>query len=110
MKVLALKLITGEDILGELESEDETHYVIINAVAITVVPSEDRRYGPNIGLTPFPPFSEQTKGSTFAFTKKHVIYSYEPAEDFITNYNKVFGSGIIVPKRGKITPPIPLNG
>jgi hypothetical protein len=102
MKILAMKLITGEDILGEVESESETEFVLENPVGIAIV--RDAKTGqPNIGFAPFPLHAEQKKGSTLAIAKKNVVYSYIPAEDFINNYNSIFGSGIVVAKQQIIT-------
>jgi hypothetical protein len=95
MKVLALKLITGEDVLGELESQSETEFVICNPVGISIVRGKDGQ--PNVGFSPFPLHSEQKSGTTLALAKKNVVYSYTPAEDFVSNYNQIFGSGIVLP-------------
>jgi hypothetical protein len=95
MNVLALKLITGEDLLGEIESESETEFVVLNPVGIAVVRGPDGK--PNVGFTPFPIHSMEKKDKTIAFSKKNVVYSYEPAEDFVTNYKQIFGAGIILP-------------
>jgi len=95
MKILALKLITGEELLGEVESESETEFVIENPVGIAVVRGKDGQ--PNIGFSPFPLHAEQKTGTTIALSKKNVVYSYVPAEDFVNNYNQIFGSGIVLP-------------
>jgi hypothetical protein len=95
MKILAFKLITGEDVLGEVESESETEFVLENPVGIAVVRGKDGN--PNIGFSPFPIHAEQKSGATIAISKKNVVYSYVPAQDFVDNYNQIFGSGIIVP-------------
>jgi hypothetical protein len=101
MKILALKLITGEDLLGEVESESETEFVIINPVGIAVV--RNKQTGePQVGFSPFPIHGEQKSDSTIALAKKHVVYSYVPAEDFVSNYNQIFGSGLIVPPKQQI--------
>lgn len=100
MNILAMKLITGEDILGEIESQSETDFVLCNPVGIAIV--RDSAGNPNIGFAPFPMHSEQKKNSLFTIAKKHVVYSYVPAEDFISNYNQVFGSGIIVPPQKQL--------
>lgn len=100
MKVLALKLITGEDLLGEIESESETEFVILNPVGIAVVRGKDGQ--PSVGFTPFPIHAEQKTDGTIAFAKKHVVYSYVPAEDFINNYSSIFGSGIVMPPEKKL--------
>ena len=52
---------------------------------------------PNVGFAPFPIHAEQKTGATVALSKKNVVYSYVPAQDFVNNYNSIFGSGIVVP-------------
>jgi len=100
MKVLTLKLVTGEEVLGEIESESETEFVLVNAVGIAVVRGKDGQ--PSVGFAPFPIHAEQKTGATVALNKKSVVYSYVPAEDFVNNYNSIFGSGIVVPPSKQI--------
>jgi hypothetical protein len=100
MKILAFKLVTNEELLGEVESESETEFVIENPVGIAVVRGKDGQ--PSVGFTPFPLHAEQKSGATIAISKKNVVYSYVPAEDFITNYNSIFGAGIVVPPQKQI--------
>jgi hypothetical protein len=95
MNILAFKLITGEDLLGEVESESETEFVIENPVGIAIIRGKDGQ--PNVGFAPFPIHAEQKTGATVALSKKHVVYSYVPAQDFINNYNSIFGSGLVIP-------------
>jgi hypothetical protein len=97
MNIQVLKLITNEEVLGEIESESETEIVVSNPVGIAVVRGKDGQ--PNIGFAPFPIHGEQKSGKTFAFSKKHIVYSYVPAEDFVNNYNQIFGSGIVLPNK-----------
>jgi hypothetical protein len=100
MKVIAFKLVTGEDVLGEFDTQSETHLVISNPVGITVVRGQNGQ--PSIGFSPFPLHGEQKKDSQQVFALKHIVYQYTPAEDFITNYNQIFGSGIVVPQQKQI--------
>ncbi len=95
MEVLALKLITGEDLMGEIESQSDTEIVIVNPVGIVTVRGKDGQ--PSIGFSPFPIHAEQKADSTVAFARKHIVYSYIPAEDFVRNYDQIFGSGIVLP-------------
>ena len=97
MRILALKLITHEDVLAEIESESETEFVLVNPVGITVVRGKDGM--PSVGFSPFPLHAEQKTGAMVVISKKNVVYSYVPAEDFITNYNQIFGSGIVLPNK-----------
>jgi hypothetical protein len=95
MVIIVLKLITGEEVLGEVQAQSETEWILENPVGIAVVRGKDGQ--PNVGFAPFPIHAPQKTGSVIALAKKHVIYSYVPAEDFITNYNQIFGSGIVLP-------------
>jgi hypothetical protein len=100
MDILVLKLITGEEVLGEIESQSETEFVLVNPVGIAVVRGQNGQ--PSVGFAPFPIHAEQKTGATVALAKKNVVYSYVPAEDFINNYNQIFGSGIVVPPEKKL--------
>ena len=60
MDIKVFKLITLEEVLSEVESEDETHYVLVNPVGIAVVRGKDGQ--PNVGLAPFPLHAEQKIG------------------------------------------------
>lgn len=103
MNIIVLKLVTGEDVLGEVTSGEVTSDTITlkNPVGISIVRGPDGQ--PNIGFTPFPMHAEQKSGTEHMFNWKHVVYSYEPAEDFKTNYNQIFGTGIITPTKQIIT-------
>ncbi len=90
-----MKLVTGEEVLGEIESESESEFVVCNPVGIAIVRGKDGQ--PNVGFAPFPLHAEQKTGATVALNKKSVVYSYVPAEDFVNNYNQIFGSGIVLP-------------
>jgi hypothetical protein len=100
MKIIVLKLSTHEDVLGEVEKETESSITIKNPVGIAIVRGKDGM--PNVGFSPFPIHAEQKSGFTIDIDKKHVVYSYEPAEDFKNNYNQIFGTGIILPKQQSI--------
>jgi hypothetical protein len=100
MQIEIFKLITGEEVLGEIESQSETEFVLVNPVGVAVVRGKDGQ--PSVGFAPFPLHAEPKTGSTVVFSKKNVVYSYVPAEDFVNNYNQIFGSGLIVPPKQQI--------
>jgi len=101
MNIQVLKLVTGEEVLGELVTDTSTVYTLKNPVGIAVVRGQNGQ--PNVGFAPFPLHSEQKKDSTIDIPKSSVVYSYVPAEDFLTNYNQLFGSGIVLPSKQLIT-------
>jgi hypothetical protein len=97
MEIVALKLVTGEDVLGEITANSpETGIRLKNPVGIAVVRGKDG--GANIGFSPFPMHSEPQPDLEIGFEYAHVVYSYVPAADFIKNYNQIFGAGIVVPE------------
>lgn len=98
MNIKAFKLVTGEDILGDVINTSET-FTIENPVGISIVRGPDGN--PNVGFSPFPLHSEDKTGKTIDIHTQHVVYFYEPAEDFIKNYEHIFGSGLILPPKNK---------
>ena len=95
MNIKAFKLVTGEEILSEVTGESETEFVLENPVGIAVIRGSNGQ--PNVGFAPFPLHAPQEKGKIMNILRKHVVYEYIPAEDFISNYNQIFGSGIVLP-------------
>ena len=106
MDIIALKLVTGEEILGECSgvstgpTSDNHFYRLKNPVGISIVRGQN---GPNIGFSPFPLHSEDKSGKEIDINAQHVVYSYQPAEDFIELYESIYGSGLILPNKTLIT-------
>jgi hypothetical protein len=100
-KLLVIKLTNNEEILGEV-LETGVGYRILNPIGIAVVRGQDGLR--NIGFTPWPIYSDtEKKDRTVDIDRDSVLYSYEPAQDFIDNYNQMFGAGIIIPNKQLIT-------
>jgi hypothetical protein len=59
MNIQVFKLISGEDVLGELVSDSSEIYTIKNPVSIAVVRSKTGQ--PNVGFAPFPLHADQKK-------------------------------------------------
>jgi hypothetical protein len=100
MNVLAIKLVSGEDVLGE-EIFSSSNINLKNPVGVSIVRGPNGQ--PNVGFSPFPLHGEQKKDQVIEFQKCHVVYSYTPSEDFVSNYNQIFGSGLILPNKQLIT-------
>lgn len=98
MNVKALRLITGEDIICEyLINEDIVE--MKNPVQVSLIPSRSSGNQPNFGFMPFPLTSND---KSIIIDKKHVLFTCEPAEEFLNQYNTLFGSGIVTPPKGLI--------
>ena len=99
MDIRILKLVTGEEIIGELIG-DGGKITIKNPVLVAVMRGKDGQ--PNVGFAPFPTYIEEVKDATIDFRLEHVVYCYVPAADFCKNYEQIFGLGLILPGDKKI--------
>ena len=97
MDIKVLKLVTGEEVMGEVIDENNGNFTLNNVVGIAVVRGKDGQ--PNVGFSPFPLYAEAESNIHRTFNREHIVYSYEPAEDFKTNYDQIFGTGLITPPK-----------
>jgi hypothetical protein len=88
-----IRLISTEELMAELVRESETSITIKNPVRVMIVPSKTDPKTPTVGFAPWMDFSEDKE---FTIHKAHVIVTSKPVQDFINNYNSMFG-GIITP-------------
>ena len=88
MTLKCIRLVNGEDIIGELDNETDDTITIINAGSVALVPTQN---GVGMSIYPFAPYAEE---SNFTFKKQHIVTTFEPGKDLRNNYSKVFGSGI----------------
>ena len=95
MNILGMKLISGEDVIGEVESESEREVVLENPVSIVYLQKPGNE--PGLDFAPFPMYAATKKGMTVFINRRNIVYTYEPAENFSSSYKSIFGSGLIVP-------------
>lgn len=100
MNIIALKLVTGEDVVGEEPINTDTikmSYTLKNPVQIAAVPSHTGQL--QVMFVPFPKFvSQQDLNREISISATHVVVEYEPDQELINQYNSMFGSGIVVAK------------
>lgn len=88
-----IRLISGEELMSEVLNETDTTISIKNPVRVMIMPSKADPKTPTVGFAPWMDFSEEKE---FTIHKAHVIVTSKPVQDFINNYNSMFG-GIIAP-------------
>jgi hypothetical protein len=99
MAIKGLKLVTGEDVISDVENSGDNRYKLTNSVQLRMVPPQVAGGQPSMGFVPFPPFA--SKGPLL-LEPLHVAYMYEPIEEIVDNYKQTF-SGIITPPKQIIT-------
>ena len=85
MNVKIIKLISGEELIGEFDEKTNT---ITNPVVMIPVNNK------SIGFSPWMPYSED---KIFQLNKEHVMLVCEPSKIITNEYNRAFGSGLVIP-------------
>ena len=85
MNVKIVKLISGEELFGDF---DEQKSIIKNPVVMIPVNKEQ------IAFQPWLPYSED---KDYKLKPEHIQIIATAAEAISTEYNKIYGSGIVVP-------------
>lgn len=101
MSIKIIKLVTGEELIGEVVSTHNTldgdvDYEIKDVAIVQMVPTQT---GLGLSLFPFAPYTED---KTHIFRGRHIIISMDPGVDLINNYNKMYGSGIQIATPGSL--------
>ena len=92
--IKCLRLVTGEDVMGDVECVDGI-VTITNPIQVTMVPNRGGSNQPNFGFIPFPLVSND---KVILIGSNHIVFTCEPAEEFLNQYNSIYG-GIITPSK-----------
>jgi hypothetical protein len=91
MGVKVYKLISGEDIIADIDEETSLEFVLKNPAAIVVQQTADGRVG--AAFAPFAPFA---KDNIVRIYKTAIAGHMEVDIKLINEYNRIFGSGIMI--------------
>ena len=94
--IKAIKLVSGEELVVEIISEEGDLLTFKNPVACVMQRSEK---GPMLGFVPW----MQAADGPFTILLEKTIVIAEVADEVRTGYNQIFGAGIVVPPKGLIT-------
>ena len=89
MTIQIAKLITGEEIIGDFESNGD--YVIKKPCALQLVPSRSNPEQPMMALIPYAPYTED---HSVKVAQSNIIWIAKPVKELYNQYNSAFGSGI----------------
>jgi hypothetical protein len=86
MNIKVYKLLSGEDIVGELIRTDEKIFILKNVAKFVVTHQ-------GIGMMPFFPYSK-TEELTLKY--EHVVCSGEVEDEVYSAYSAQYGTGIVL--------------
>lgn len=99
MNIKILKLLNGEDLIGDVSFTDD-HYNIKNPLRVVVIPSRTDPKTPQVGLAPWNEFATD---KAFTINQFHVVTIMTPVPEFVNQYKSIFG-GIVTPQTSLIMP------
>ena len=96
MSVKVVRLVSGEDVIADVEI-DHNGYMLSNPALIVVQQTQDGRVG--AAFAPFAPYAKDGKVRIF---KSFVAGEMELDVKLINEYNRIFGSGIMIASANEI--------
>ena len=94
MTVKAIKLISGEELIGEVLHEEESVLALKNVLAIVIRQAQDGNL--TVGFVPFAPYLG--RNTTIDFQTDKLIFVKEVDDTMANQYNSIFG-GIVTPPK-----------
>lgn len=93
-----VKLVTGEELIGEVDKTAES--VIINKPCILhMVPSRTNPEQPVMALIPYAAYCDKHRISV---SHDKVVWDEAPMQELYNQYNSIFGSGLVVPGNSNV--------
>lgn len=92
MNIKVLKLVTGEEIITQVKSDDGKEIVLIEPQRFLMTEE-------GVASLPLIPIS---KDKQYTISKNHVILIAEPDDNIRNVYNSKYGSGIVLPTNGNL--------
>ena len=86
MNIRVVRLISGEELIGDWNDETKT----ITQPVVMVPLGKDQ-----LGFQPWIPYSEE---EAMTFKEQHIVVVLTPDAKLQNEYNRVFGSGLLVPE------------
>jgi topoisomerase IA-like protein len=92
--ITVIKMMNGEEIITKVVKEDESTFTCEKPAIIMLSPNQ-KGNGVQVQIGPYSAFTDKP----ISLNKSSVMYIAEPNTDILNSYNKMFGSGLIVPNQ-----------
>jgi len=86
MNIKIIRIVSGEELIGDWNDETKT----ITQPVVMVPLGKDQ-----LGFQPWIPYSEDEE---MTFNEQHIVVVLTPDNKLQNEYNRVFGSGLLVPE------------
>lgn len=104
--VQVMYFLNGEMVIGEVKEpmdllEDFGNITVSNPCAIALVPDNGGSDRVGVQLRPWCPFAG-TKD--LKVSRSHIVYMVEPVVDLLNQYQKLFGTGLVIASPAEVPP------
>ena len=90
MNIKVVRIISGEELIGDWDDEKST---ITNPVIMVPVAKD------KLGFSPWIPYVDEEE---FPLKEQHIVTILTPDNKLQNEYNRVYGSGLIIPDAERI--------
>jgi hypothetical protein len=87
--ITVFKLVSGEEMIGEVFNHYSDHHEIKNPAVIMLQRTEQ---GVGVALMPYMPYCD----GNVSFYRQAIVATGEPSQNMINEYNRIYGAGIQV--------------
>ena len=94
LNVKLFRIITGEEVIAEVLSEDDTTVTVQNG--LVVLPT-----GQSVGFAPWSPVVDEDNRE-LVVSRNHIVYIGEVSSSVKKKYNEIYGSKLITPEDKKL--------
>lgn len=91
--VKVIKLISGEEIIADIDESIDGLVILKKPLMIMMVPNQNNQFG--IGLAPFCPYA---KDEIVPIRAGAIVTIFEPETGMKNEYNVRYGTGLVVPE------------
>jgi hypothetical protein len=102
MSVKIVRLVSGEELICSFE-EMEGNMAKLSKVAVLIPTGAGK-----IALAPWVPYAVEK--AVFELSQRHIVFTIEPHNELLNEYNSVFGSGLFVPPSAASAPLVTPSG
>ena len=85
MNIKIVRIVSGEELIGDWN--DKTNTITSRVVMIPIAKDQ-------LGFQPWIPYAEE---ETMTFKEQHIVVIVTPDKKLQNEYNRVFGSGLVMP-------------
>lgn len=93
MNIKMLKLLSGEEIIAEVEEQDDV-VILKHPIQFTAVPTEDG--GQSMGAVQWPSLGK-VGDEGIPMSRNHIVCMLPPIDQVYKLYDSQYGSGLITP-------------